>query len=118
MTISARLDRCLLATCLAFISLIADAERHDQSADAGQELFLRYQCWQCHGYEGQGGGAARVAPTQYPYEAFVRFVRYPNIMPAYTTELLSDDELRSIYEYLRSIPEPPPIEDIPALNDL
>jgi mono/diheme cytochrome c family protein len=48
----------------------------------------------------------------------VRFVRYPNIMPAYTTELLSDDELRSIYEYLRSIPEPPPIEDIPALNAL
>jgi mono/diheme cytochrome c family protein len=107
-----------LAACLALAPLLATAEQHEQSVAAGGELFLTYQCWQCHGYEGQGGGAPRVAPTQYPFEAFVRFVRYPNIMPAYPTELLTDDDLRSIYEYLRSIPEPPPVEDIPALNAL
>jgi mono/diheme cytochrome c family protein len=104
---------------LAFGSLLsAVAAAEETAASEGQELFLSYQCWQCHGYEGQGGGAARIAPTAYPYAAFVRFVRYPNVMPAYPTELLSDADLQSIYEYLKTIPEPPPLDKIPALNDL
>lgn len=110
---SARLP--LIAT-LALISSAAFAQDADSSEGAG--LYLDYQCWQCHGYEGQGGAAPRVAPTAYPYAAFVRFVRYPNVMPAYTTELLSDADLQSIYEYLRAIPEPAPLDEIPALNDL
>jgi hypothetical protein len=28
-------------------------------------------------------------------------------MPAYAPEVLGDRELRSIYDYLRSLPEPP-----------
>lgn len=104
----------LTAACLLALSAPAAADEHA----AGRDLYLKYQCWQCHGYEGQGGAAARVARTAYPYEAFLRFVRYPNQMPAYTTELLSDADLRAIYAYLRSIPEPPAIGDIPALDDL
>ena len=90
----------------------------EEASESGSDLFLSYQCWQCHGYEGQGGAAPRVAPSAYPYEAFVRFVRYPNLMPAYTTELLSDADLRAIYDYLQTIDPPKALEEIPALNDL
>ena len=87
------------------------------SADEGSELYLSYQCWQCHGYEGQGGAAARIASTAYPLDAFARFLRHPDLMPAYPPGLLSDENLRLIYEYVRSIPEPPPLDDIPALQE-
>ena len=86
-------------------------------ADEGRELYLSYQCWQCHGYEGQGGAAARIASKAYPFDAFARFVRHPDLMPAYTPGLLSDENLRLIYEYVRSIPVPPLLEDIPELKD-
>ena len=86
-------------------------------ADEGRELYLSYQCWQCHGYEGQGGAAARIASKAYPFDAFVRFVRHPDLMPAYPPGMLGDENLRLIYEYVRSIPEPPSNEDIPALQE-
>jgi len=87
------------------------------SADEGSELYLSYQCWQCHGYEGQGGAAARIASKAYPFDVFARFIRHPDLMPAYTPGLLSDENLRLIYEYVRSIPVPPLLEDIPELKD-
>ena len=37
-------------------------------------------------------------------------------MPAYSPNVLSDEDLRLIYEYVRSIPEPPSLEDIPELT--
>jgi len=37
-------------------------------------------------------------------------------MPAYSPNVLSDEKLRQIYEYVRSVPEPPAVEDIPALS--
>ena len=35
---------------------------------------------------------------------------------AYSPKVLSDKQLRLIYAYVRSIPEPPPLEEIPELN--
>jgi mono/diheme cytochrome c family protein len=98
---------------LAFLAASATSE----SADEGRELYLSHQCWQCHGYEGQGGAAARIASTAYPFDAFARFLRHPDLMPAYPPGLLSDEKLRLIYEYVRSIPEPPALEDIAELKD-
>ncbi|NNC77618.1 MAG: cytochrome c [Woeseiaceae bacterium] len=92
----------------------ADTQNPEMS---GRALYVRYQCWQCHGYEGQGGAGPRVATMQYPFDAFIRFVRFPNEMPAYSKELLSDDEVRRIFDFLASIPVPPEIKDIPALRD-
>jgi mono/diheme cytochrome c family protein len=83
----------------------------------GRDLYLSFQCWQCHGYEGQGGAAARVADKRYTLEAFAAFVRRPNLMPAYPPDLLSDGQLRRIYEYVRAIPEAPALEDIPVLSN-
>jgi mono/diheme cytochrome c family protein len=70
-------------------------------------VFIVNGCYQCHGYDGQGGEALRIAPTPYPYEAFAARVRKPvNEMPAYSPEALSDADLQAIYRYVRSIPEP------------
>ncbi len=104
----------LALSCLAFASL---ADEHEAAITAGGELYETYQCWQCHGYQGQGGAAQRLASVQYSYEAFTMFVRYPNLMPAYPQEQLGDDDLKKIFDYLRSIPEPPPRDAIPALED-
>ena len=96
---------------------LASAEEPGDDVQKGRALYVSQQCWQCHGYEGQGGVAgSRIAPTQYPYEAFARLVRFTNLMPAYSPKVLSDKQLRLIYAYVRSIPEPPPLEEIPGLD--
>jgi mono/diheme cytochrome c family protein len=67
-------------------------------------------CYQCHGYAGQGGAGARLARTAYSFDAFAALVRRPaNEMPAYAPQVLDDGALRSIYDYLRSLPEPPQV---------
>ena len=90
----------------------------DQAAvTAGRALYASHQCWQCHGYEGQGSVAGvRIAPTLYPFEAFSRLVRHTNLMPAYSPNVLSEEQLRLIYAWVSSIPEPPPLEEIPGLD--
>ena len=89
----------------------------DEAVREGRALYESHQCWQCHGYEGQGGAAGvRIAPTLYPIEAFSRLVRHTIIMPAYSPNVLSDEQLRLIYAYVRSIPEPPPLDEIPELD--
>lgn len=86
------------------------------AASEGRALFVSQQCWQCHGFEGQGGAAVRIAPTLYPFEVFAQRVRHTNLMPAYSPNVLSDEELRKIYEFARSVPAPPAVEDIPELS--
>ena len=88
-----------------------------QEADRGRALFDSYGCYQCHGHAGQGGAAARIAPSAYPFEAFARLVRRPsNEMPAYPAEALSDADLQAVYLYVRTIPEPPAAAAIPILR--
>jgi len=97
-------------------ALAALAQQAPDSVDTGRALFSRYQCWQCHGTEGQGGAAPRIARTVYPFEAFSRLVRHTNLMPAYSPRELSDDELREIWEFVRSRPEPPAADQIPPMG--
>jgi mono/diheme cytochrome c family protein len=107
-----------IRNCPLVIALLVLPVGIGQAADTdeGEALYKTKQCWQCHGYAGQGGPAARIAPTHYPLEVFARLVRHPNLMPAYSPNVLSDEQLQKIYEYVRSIPEPPRLEDIPELN--
>ena len=111
-TVTCALSGFFLVLCHQ-VTLAQDA---DEAASAGRALYNANQCWQCHGYEGQGGAAVRLAPTLYPFEAFARLVRHTNLMPAYSPNVLSDEQLRQIYEYVRSVPEPPALEDIPELS--
>ncbi len=90
------------AVALAAVGHTAGAAPDERSP------YVANGCYQCHGYAGQGGAGARLARTAYSFEAFAALVRRPaNEMPAYAPQVLEDRELRSIYDYLRSLPEPP-----------
>jgi mono/diheme cytochrome c family protein len=88
------------------------------NADAGKKLYNAIGCYQCHGYEGQGGAAGpRIAPRPIPYPAFSRYVRKPtNQMPPFTEKVLSEMDVAHIYAYLQSRPAPPPVANIPLLQ--
>lgn len=114
----------IMKTLCAFVLLsvglfssMVGAQESGADVGEGEALYVSHQCWQCHGYVGQGGNAGvRIAPTLYPFEAFAYFVRHPNLMPAYSPNVLSDGQLRQIWAFLRAIPEPPALEDIPELS--
>ena len=91
-----------------------------QNAENGKRLFTRDGCYECHGYVGQGTIAgARLAPPVLNAQGMIRYIRKPaGAMPAFTDKVLSDQEVNDIYAYLKTIPAPKPVKDIPLLNQI
>ena len=90
-------------------------------AAKGKAAFVKYGCWQCHGFEGQGSAITSngkvLAPEPLPLETFTAFVRTSNrAMPPYMEAILSNDDLADIHAYLESVPKPPDPKSIPLLN--
>jgi mono/diheme cytochrome c family protein len=88
------------------------------SAEKGKAGFVQHGCWQCHGYNGQGGVTGlKLAPDPIPFETLSNFVRTTNrAMPPYREEILSNEDLADIYAYLESIPKDPDPKGISLLN--
>jgi len=88
------------------------------SAEKGKVAFIAHGCWQCHGFQGQGGVAGKtLAPDPLPVEGFTAFVRTTNrAMPPYSEAVLSNEDLADIHAYLASIPKAPDAKGIPLLN--
>lgn len=86
------------------------------NADTGKKLWVSAGCWQCHGYEGQGGAAGpRLAARNLPWNGFSAYVRRPaNQMPLYTEKVLPTSDLAHLYAYVQSRPAPP--QNIPLLQ--
>ena len=86
----------------------------------GKRLFLKDGCYECHGYVGQGTkDGARIGPPVLNAQGLIRYVRRPSgAMPAFTEKVISDAELTDIYAYLKSIPAPKAVKDIPLLDQL
>ena len=83
----------------------------------GKKIYSTYGCYQCHGYVGQGGAGARLAPRPAPFAAFAKYVRTPTgQMPPYTTKVVSDQEMADSYAYLLTIPPPPAANTVPILT--
>ena len=90
------------------------------NADNGKKIFSKNGCYQCHGYEGQGGVAgARLAGKPLSVAGFIAYVRKPPAggMPVYSPKVMSDAELTDVWTYLKSLPAPPPVASIPLLQD-
>jgi mono/diheme cytochrome c family protein len=88
----------------------------------GKRLFLADGCFLCHGRVGEGGALNGPAPilakTQLPFEGFVGQLRQPiNDMPAYGEQVISEMQIADIYAFVRSLPGPRPINDVPILWD-
>ena len=90
------------------------------NAANGKRLFEKDGCYECHGYAAQGGrDGARLAATSMNAQSFTRYIRRPfGAMPAYTTKVVSDQELADIYAYVRGLPAAKPSKDIPLLNNV
>lgn len=87
------------------------------NVDNGKKIYKSYGCWQCHGYSGQGGAGARLAPNPISFSAFTRYTRQPRgQMPPYTAKAVTDQELADIYAFLLTIPKSPDPKSIPLLN--
>ena len=87
------------------------------SAEKGKAAFVQHGCWQCHGFQGQGGTAGKtLAPDPIAFEAFAAIVRSSNGgMPPYGEKILSEGDLADIYAYLQSVPKAD-YRSIPLLN--
>ncbi len=101
----------------------ASAQQQAPAGDAkrGQQHFNSDGCWECHGRVGQGGGLSgpRIVPMALPYEAFIQQLRTPqNSMPPYEPKVLPNAVAADIYAYLKSLPAPQAVKDIPILNSL
>jgi ubiquinol-cytochrome c reductase cytochrome c subunit len=110
----------LFATAIAAAQTAAPAAQPATAgnAETGKKLYVSYGCWQCHGYEGQGGAAGpRLAPRPLPFAGFSRYVRRPtNQMPPYTEKVVPNADLEHIHAYLMSRPAPPAASSIPLLK--
>ena len=110
--------RCVFAPAFASALLLSNAAAAEPSAANGRVLFVKVGCYQCHGYQGQGGAAGpRIAPEPLPFDGLAAFVRTTSgEMPSYPATLLSDSDLADIYAYLQSVPRPPALADVPLLK--
>jgi len=70
-----------------------------------------------NGTEGQGGVGPRIIARATP-DSLIRYVRKPTgwNMPAYTSTVISERELRDLHTYLGSVPPSPPAKSIPLLQ--
>lgn len=94
------------------------AETAAGNAEAGKKLWVSYGCWQCHGYEGQGGAAGpRLSARNLAFAPFAAYVRRPaNQMPPYTEKVVSNTDLVNIHAFIQSRPAPPPAASVPLLQ--
>jgi ubiquinol-cytochrome c reductase cytochrome c subunit len=107
------------AATVVFTPAIAQVAGPSGNAAHGKQLFAVDGCYECHGYQGEGGGFAgpKLAPDPLPYSFVLRQLRSPlRAMPVYTSEVLSDGDVADIYAYLRSIPPAKSVAAIPMLR--
>jgi mono/diheme cytochrome c family protein len=90
------------------------------NSENGKRLFMKHNCYYCHGTSGQGSrDGARIAQTALNLQGLMRYVRKPTgAMPAFTEKILSDQELTDIYAYLKSLPAAKAPKDIPLLDQI
>ncbi|HKA34034.1 MAG TPA: cytochrome c [Candidatus Binatia bacterium] len=90
------------------------------SADNGYKVYMKYQCYTCHGTVGQGadrGTGPKLAPTPVSFATFQAQLRTPRQdMPPYRKEFVSDQELADMYAYLLSVKPSPAAKDLPLPN--
>ena len=102
-----------------FVLVLSAGVASAQNAEKGKTLFLKNNCYSCHGYDGHGGGAGvKLAPKPIAQAAFTAYVRHPGpgSMPTFSAKVISDADLADIRAYLASIPDPPAVKDVPLLN--
>jgi mono/diheme cytochrome c family protein len=110
----------IVCAVVAMLVAAIASSQSSRNAENGKRLFLRDGCWECHGYAGQGSrDGARIASTALNAQGLIRYVRRPSgAMPAYIDKVITDQELTDIWAYLKTLPGPKPVKDIPILDQM
>jgi len=89
------------------------------NAARGKVLFeTTLRCYACHGFDGQTG-SPRLVPMARAEDIFLAYVRKPATtgMPSFAA--VSEQDLRNVYAYVRSIPQAAPApESLPLLRGI
>jgi mono/diheme cytochrome c family protein len=100
-----------IAVCATIAIGAASARAQDApkgDAARGKKIYMADGCFLCHGRVGQGGGyngpVPALAKTELPFEPFKLQLRQPaDDMPAYSTSVISDEQIADIYAYVQSL---------------
>lgn len=108
----------LAALSVVSISMQAQNAAPAGNTENGKKLFLKNNCYSCHGYDGHGGAGVKLAPKPIAVQAFIAIVRRPpgSNMPTFSAKVIPDADLRDMWAYLNSIPAAPAVKDVPLLN--
>ena len=108
-----------LSAIIAASLISASALAQNADAERGEELYVSTGCWQCHGFEGQGGAAGPAVAPPMAYEPFLLQLRTPRqVMIPYSETVLSDADAADIHAWLASLPPPADPADIPLLQTM
>jgi len=78
-----------------------------EAIERGRGLYFSQGCYVCHGERGEGDVGPTLASTSLSFAEVRRQLRNPRgFMPAYIPEILSDDHIRDLYTFERSLPRP------------
>ena len=105
---------------IALASILAAAAWAQSPPESGKKLYEEKACYQCHGWQGQGGLAGpRLSQTKLNAEGFRAILRNPppSSMPPYREALLTDRQIADLFAYIQSFPAPQPASSIPLLKD-
>ena len=119
MNIVTKLAGCALLAGVAGTSWSQEAPKGDVAN--GQRVYVMAGCFTCHGRVGQGGNFNLATPalahTVWPLEALRAFLRVGlNDMPAFSKEVLTDQQVADIHAFLQSLPGSRSPADFKLLN--
>jgi len=89
------------------------------NAQRGKVVFeTQLRCFACHGYDGQTG-SPRLVPMARAEDVFLAYVRKPATQGMPSFAAISEQQLRDVYAYIRSIPQAAPSpESVPLIKGI
>ena len=100
--------------------IAAAAAQTPATGTTGKDLYMKFNCYACHGFSGQNGSGARLVPMRMTQAAFTDVVHKGRRgMPAYSAKVLADPQLADVYAYIKTLPDlTPAAKSIPILNQI
>ena len=100
------------ALALAIVIACGTAAGTDDAAAAdakkGQQLFITYGCYACHGYNGQGANVGpKLAPDPMAADAMAAYIRNASstLMPPYAEKSVSNADVADMVAWLAAQPK-------------
>lgn len=106
----------LLAPGLLFVLALGSVTAAPSTdATRGKTVWATSPCAGCHGENGEGVSGPRLAATALSAELWITQVRTPrNRMPAFTAAQVSDQDIRDMNDFMKTLAAPGAVAATPA----